>query len=172
MYSMQASHLQVHQERVSPTYVKGASKEENQRYGEFLTYMEEKREEARCLLEEDNERKRRAKEKERSWELLKTSIKFLEENAAGWRMRRLKEVDRVKEQEKEDRKAIIKVKKKRYGIGKLSKEENTRLSMRSEERILIARGKENLWKKFQDDRSQECSMEEEEAGVWEVKRVA
>ena len=53
------------------------------------------------------EEKRRAKEKEKSWDLLKTSIKFLEENAAGWRVRRLKEVDRVKEEEKEDKRAIL-----------------------------------------------------------------
>ena len=51
-------------------YVKGASKEENLAYRRFLAYMEEKRQEARILLQEEEERKREAKEKEARWELL------------------------------------------------------------------------------------------------------
>ena len=54
-----------------------------------------------------------------------------------------KEVERVKEEEKMDRLAVVKMKKKRYGIGKMNKEESMRMKKRSEERILMARGREN-----------------------------
>ena len=75
---------------------------------------------------------------------LRECTKFLEENAEGWRKRKLKEVERLKREEKEERLAIIKVKKKRYGIAKLNSEETKRIRMRSEDRILLAKAKENL----------------------------
>ena len=71
--------------------------------------------------------------KEANWSLLRESISFLKENEDGWQQRRIKEVDRIKEEEKKDRLEICKEKKKRYGIKKLNKEENRRLKERTEE---------------------------------------
>ena len=56
--------------------------------------------------------------------------------------------ERIKEEEKKDRLAICKEKKKRYGIKKMNKEENRRLKERTEERILISKAKANYWKKY------------------------
>ena len=89
--------------------------------------MEEKREEAKLALETDKERKKKAKAQEERWTLLRTSLQYLEENAEGWRSRRIKEVEKIKAEEKRDGHAVVKVKKKRYGIGKLSKEESIRM---------------------------------------------
>ena len=43
---------------------------------------------------------------------------------------------------------MVREKKKRYGIPKL--EENLRLKLRTEDRMMIARAKENLWKRFRE----------------------
>jgi hypothetical protein len=62
--------------------------------------------------------------------------------------RKIKEVDRIKEEEKRDRLAICKEKKKRYDIKKMNKEENRRSKERTDERILISQAKANYWKKY------------------------
>ena len=68
---------------------------------------------------------------------------MLKSNEDKWRCRRIEECERIKEEDKKERLAIAKEKKKRYGIKRLSKEENKRLKLRIEERIEIARSKEN-----------------------------
>ena len=52
---------------------------------------------------------------------------FLRENSVKWQERKVTECERVKEEAKEDRLAVSRMKKKRYGIKRLSKEENKRL---------------------------------------------
>ena len=44
-------------------YVKGATEAENKAYKEFLAYMEEKRKDAKDILEAEGERKERARRK-------------------------------------------------------------------------------------------------------------
>ena len=77
---------------------------------------------------------------------MRESIKFLKENEKGWQQRRIGEVDRIKEEEKMERLAICKQKRKRYGIRKLNKEEQKRIRERTSERIEIAQAKANYWK--------------------------
>ena len=124
----------------------GGTEDENERYGNFLKYCESRREEGKRIQDEDEERKLLAKEKEDHWRLLRLSIQYLKENEPKWRSRKIKECDRIREEEKADRLAIAKMKKKRYGVKGLSKEENGRMKQRTEERLEIARAKENLWK--------------------------
>ena len=77
--------------------------------------------------EEYEERKRRALAKEKASEMMRESITFLKTHEEKWRTRRIEECDRIKEEEKIDRLAIAREKKKRYGLKKLSVEENRRL---------------------------------------------
>ena len=105
--------------------------------------MENKRQ-----MEENEDRKREAMKKESSWSLLRESICFLKENGNKWQQRKILEVDRIKEEEKKDRLAICKEKKKKYGIKRMNKEENRRLKERTEERILISQAKANYWKEY------------------------
>jgi hypothetical protein len=70
-------------------WVEGASRSDNDRYRSFLAYMEEKREETRLRLKEDEDRKDVAKKKEESWDLMKEAVKFLKEKRDGWRERRI-----------------------------------------------------------------------------------
>ena len=79
-------------------------------------------------------------------------------------------MERIKAEEKKDRLAVGNIKKKRYGIGKLNNEENLRLKSRTEDRILLARGRENLWKKFRESKEDDTFMGEEEAKAWETVR--
>ena len=81
-----------------------------------------------------------------------------------WRTTRIEECDRIREEEKIDRLAIAREKKKRYGLKKLSQEENRRLKGRTEDRLEIARAKENYWKRFRG--KEEEDMEEEERKAW------
>ena len=74
-----------------------------------------------------------------------------------------------REEEKMDRLALVKIKTKKYGIRKISKEENMRLKGRTEERLEIATARGNLWKKYREGGGE---MEEQEAGVWEDLRMA
>ena len=124
--------------------MKGAEEEDNTRYRKFLQYCEDRREEIKARMLEDKKRKEEAKRKEAAWELLRTSINFLKEREGGWKTRKLKKCERIKEEEKKDRLAVVRMKKKRYGIGKMSKDENSKLKMRTEERLIIAKVKENL----------------------------
>jgi hypothetical protein len=75
---------------------------------------------------------------------------YLRKHEEGWRVRKMKECDRIREEERMDRLAIVREKKRKYGIKRISKEENMRLKKRTEERLEIASAKENLWKKFRD----------------------
>ena len=55
-------------------------------------------------------------------------------------------MERIKNEEKADRLAISRQKKKKYGIKQLNKEENRRIKERTEERIHISQAKANYWK--------------------------
>ena len=81
---------------------------------------------------------RKVEKKRRNWDLLRVSMEFLRENDAQWQTRRIEEVDRIKEEEKKDRLAICKEKKKIYGIKKLKR--------RTEERVAVSQAKANYWK--------------------------
>ena len=155
----------VHEE----VWVKGARDEENQRYKDLLKYMEDRRQEARDRQQEDEARKERAKKRKESFELLRMSINFLREREEKWRIRKIDECEKIKEEEKRDRLAVVKEKKRWYGLKKLTKEENSRLRMRTEERIDIARGKTNLWRKFGLGRVNQ-DIKEEELEAWEEIR--
>ena len=149
-------------------WVKGATRSDNDRYRSFLAYMEEKREEARLRLQEDEDRKDDARRKEESWDLMKEAVKYLKEKGDGWRERRIEECERIREEEKTDRLALVKEKKKRYGLKRLSKEENSRLKSRTEDRILISQSKANLWKRYRDGGEEEdgAEMGTEEERAW------
>ena len=121
-------------------------KEEKEKYKRFLEYCEEKRREWRKQEEEDTARKEDAKRKEENWKLLRESISFLKKNESKWQHRKIKEVERIKNEEKADRLAISRQKKKKYGIKQLNKEENRRIKERTEERIHISQAKANYWK--------------------------
>ena len=69
--------------------MKGAPVDDNQRYREFLSFMEERREEARERLMEEEERKGMARKKEESWVLMREATKFMRENTDKWRERRI-----------------------------------------------------------------------------------
>ena len=125
-------------------WVRGARNEENLRYKNILKYMEERRQEARDRQQEDEARRGRAKKRHESFELLRTSLNFLREREETWRTRKIAECERIKEEEKKDRLAMAKEKKRWYGQQRLSKEENKRIKMRTEEKLDIARGKTNL----------------------------
>ena len=62
-----------------------------------------------------------------------------------------------------DRLAVVVMKKKRYGIKTLSKEEPMRLRMRKEERLEIAEAGSNLWKQMRKGEIQD----EDELQLWE-----
>ena len=141
----------------------GVSEEDNKRYLEFLEYCLERRQEVKRSRGEDEARKAEALRKEEAWQLMRTSLEFLRSNEDKWRCRRIDECERIKEEDRKDRLAIAKEKKKRYGLKRLSKEENKRLKSRTEERIKIARAKENYWKKYRDTNDRDMNKEEKEA---------
>ena len=160
-------HQQVEDQQTDqPSWVKGGKEDDNQRYRDLLKYMEEKRTEARDMLAVDEERRRESKRKKDSWALLRASIDFLKENEGKWRQRRIEECEKIKEEETRDRLAVSREKNKRYGLNKLSKEENMRIRLRTEERLELARGKENLWKKFREEQ-ETPEMSEGEKDAWE-----
>ena len=119
-------------------------------------------------MAQDEGRKKEAKHLEDSWALLRLSMNFLKENEGGWRQRRIEECDKIREEEKRDRLAVVREKRKRYGLKKLSKEENQRIKTRTEDRLEVARAKENLWKRFREEEDKE--MEEDEIKAWEKER--
>ena len=148
----------------SGTWVLGATSDENEKYKIFLQYCEERREEARLLQQGDEERMKGAKEKRRHWNLLRETIKYLRENDARWTQRKLKETARIRAEEKADRLAIVAEKKKRYGLTRLSKEENRRLKERTEDKVTLAQARGNYWKHYRDKRDED---KEETAEAWE-----
>ena len=139
--------------------------EENDRYRKFLEYCEERREELRLKTEEDNARFKEAKKKRDAWALLRLSVEILKERAALWATRKVAEYERIKEDDKKDRLAVAKMKKKRYGIQKLSKEETMRLRIRKEERLEISKAKSNLWRHYRRG-EEDLEIDEEEASAW------
>jgi hypothetical protein len=155
------------QEVEKEVWVKGAQEEDNLRYKEFLRYMEEMREEARERLMKDEERKGKARQREESWDLMREAVKYLRENTDRWRERKIQECDKIREEDKRDRLAVAKEKKKRYGVKRLSKDENQKLTRRTEDRLEIAKAKENLWRQFRERKeSEDKVMEEEEEDAW------
>ena len=137
----------ISEEKPEGQWVQGLEdKEEKEKYKRFLEYCEEKRREWRKQEEEDTARKEDAKRKEENWKLLRESISFLKKNESKWQHRKIKEVERIKNEEKADRLAIRRQKKKKYGIKLLNKEENKRIKERTEERIIISQAKANYWK--------------------------
>ena len=159
-------HCQDHQDAV---WVQGSLEDDKQRYRDLMAYMEEKRVEAKELLREERERKEIAKKKEESWTLLRMSISFLKQNEEGWKLRKMKECERIREEEKQDRLALAREKKRKYGIKKISKEENQRLKKRTGERLEIASAKGNLWKKFREGGE---DLSEIEVAAWEAVRTS
>ena len=149
-------------------WIRGAGEEDNERYKKFLAYCEEWREERRARIEEENGRKRSARRKELAWEMLRESIRLIKENEGAWRSRKSKECERIKEEERMDRLAIVAEKKKKYGIKKLSKDETQKIKQRTGERMEIARAKGNYWKQYRDSSKRTKGKEEEEA--WERLR--
>ena len=87
--------------------------EKREKYSQFLAYCEERRTDWRKQEEEDKARKETQMRKEEHWKLLRESVAFLKENERHWQQRRIKEVDRIKEEDKIDRLAVCKQKKKR-----------------------------------------------------------
>ena len=112
-------------------------------------------------VEADEERMKEARQKEATWELMRASISFLKEKDGVWRSRRIEECNKIKEEEKRDRLAVVKMKKKRYGVKKMSKEENMRLKMRTEERPEIATANTNFWRNHRRQGQGEEIWEEE-----------
>ena len=99
---------------------------------------------------------------------MKEAVKYSKEKGDGWRERRIDECEWIREEEKTDRLALVKEKKKRYGLKRLSKEENSRLKSRTEDRILISQSKANLWKRYRDGGEEEdgAEMGTEEERAW------
>jgi hypothetical protein len=83
----------------------------------------------------------------------------------------MKECDRIREEKKMDRLAVVREKKRKYGIKRISKEENMRLKKRTEERFEVASAKENLWRKFRD-KNKDLAPTGEEAEAWEGLRAS
>ena len=80
-------------------WIEGGREEDNMRYRRFLAYCEERREEAKKLLEGDEDRKREAKRKKEVWDLMRESMDFLSKNQERWKERRIEERKRIKEEE-------------------------------------------------------------------------
>ena len=110
-----------------------------------------------------------ARSRTESWALLRLSMGYLKETEEGWRTRKLEECTRIREEEKEDRLAVAREKKRKYGIKKISKEENIRLKMRTGERLEIASAKANLWKKYRE--GGKC-VNQKEMEEWEGMRTS
>ena len=164
----QANHQEdsmAHQE--GAVWVKGSREEDKRRYRELMAYMEEKRVETKELLKRGEEKKEKARRKEDHWKLFRLSTAYLRENERGWMLRRIKEHERIKEEEKEDRLALVREKKRKYGLKRISKEENLRLKKRTEERLEIASARANLWKRHRDGKE---GMGEEATTAWEDLR--
>ena len=64
------------------------------------------RREKRIMEEEEEKRKEKAKSKEDNWKLLRLCIEEIREKEGKWTTRRIEELERIKEEEKEDRLAI------------------------------------------------------------------
>ena len=101
--------------------------------------------------EEDEKRRMTAKKREEHWHMLRLSIEYLKQQETKWMTRRIAECERIKEEEKKDRLAIVSEQRKRYGLKGLNKEENMRLKKRTEERIEPAQARVNYWKWYRGE---------------------
>ena len=119
--------------------------------------------ELKARVQEDEARKREMRREKETWTLLRESIAFLREKEGVWRSRRIAECERIQGIDKKDRLTVIKMKRKRFGIKKISKEEKLSLGMRLEERLEIARAKENLWRHHRGPKDRYTKEEEEQA---------
>ena len=90
--------------------MRGGSETDNERYRIFLEYCEERRSNWARGEQEDVARMKEKKRKEEHWGLLRESCKFLRENGEAWQQRKLKEVEKIKEEGKRDRLAFCKEK--------------------------------------------------------------
>ena len=137
-------------EKEGEAWIQGAGDEENERYKSVLEYCEKRRIELRAKIEEDEERMKEARRKEDTWMLLRESITFLKSKEVIWRTRRLEECSRIREEEKRDRLAVVAVKKRKYGVKRMTKEENSRIKERTEERLEIATAKTNYCRNYRE----------------------
>ena len=123
-------------------WMKGCGEEENERYRNFLRYCEERRQESKLQQEMDIERKQKAKEKERQWDMLRLSIEYLKENETKWRTRKIQECDRIREEEKIDRLAIESEEEKiRHHKAQQGRKQQTEEENRREARAIPSKGK-------------------------------
>ena len=74
----------------------------------------------------------------------------MKENEVKWTTRKIKECERIKEEDKRDKLAIVKEKTRRYGLSKLNKEETQNLRMRTEERLELTQAKTNYWRWYRE----------------------
>ena len=86
-----------------------------------------------------------------------------------WQERKVEEWERIKLEEKKDRLAMVEIKKRRYGakLAKLTKDENNKIKMRTEERKEMAVVMRNLWRKCREMGDAETNIDEEERLAWE-----
>ena len=96
----------------------GAEDSDKETYIKFLEYCEERRRSWAKQVEKDEARMKDCKRKEEQWE----SMKFLQKNDKGWQTRKIKEIERIKDEKRIERLTICAQKKKRYGLKKLTKE--------------------------------------------------
>ena len=89
--------------------------------------------------------------REEHWRLLRLCVQELKDYESKWCTRKIEECEKIKEEAKEDRLAIGREKKKRYGLKGLSKEENKRLKKRTEDKIELAQAKSNYWKWYRGE---------------------
>jgi hypothetical protein len=80
---------------------------------------------------------------------------------------KIEEWGKIKTEEKRDTLALVEVKKKRYGakLARLTKDENTKIRRRTEERKEMALALHNLWRKCRE--VGEAEIKEEERWAWE-----
>ena len=97
---------------------------------------------------EDDDRKKRTSRRKENFALLRTSLAFLREKEDSWRIRRIDECERIKEEDKQDILAVVREKKGWYGLKKMSKDETEKMKMRTDERLDISKAKMNMWRKF------------------------
>ena len=148
--------------------VRRASKVDQGRYDKLLAYIEKKREKKKLKEDEDKQRMEKMKQKEQRWSLMREAVKFLRENDMKWQERKIEEWGRIKLEEKKDRLAMVEIKKGRYGakLAKLTKDENSKIRMRTEERKEMAVVMRNLWRKCRE-MGDENDIDEEERLAWE-----
>ena len=69
------------------------------------------------MKEEEDKTKQKARSMEDHWKLLRLCVKEIKEKEEKWTTRKVEELERIKEEEKEDRMAIIRKKKEIWDKG-------------------------------------------------------